>query len=298
MTKRIIRLTEGEFKHIIKEAVTQVLQQSSDENTQNLPHRDDVFNLDKIPIEVLDKSYVRYEPYNLGITYRHPLRSISESIDFKKNIDEVRRIILSTYPLSEEQFIIMKGHNGMYAAILTSLVENNIKIIEEAMLKLGYFRSKPTDDKLLIDIKGRKWIDLRFEPTPSNDLTDYVRQNYQYVYHLAPSIFEDSIKEKGLQPSNNNAEFKYYEPRVYVMKGGVTKNAVQELANELYQQAKQKGYTNLSSIYCLFTIDLNKIDKNVRFYGDINEAEGLFITSPIKPKAFTKITKIEASSQT
>ena len=44
---------------------------------------DDVFNLGNIPLEVLDKSYVRYEPYNLGITFRHPLRRIAESSDFK-----------------------------------------------------------------------------------------------------------------------------------------------------------------------------------------------------------------------
>lgn len=36
--------------------------------------KNDIFDLTEIPMEVLDKSYVRYEPYNLGITHRHPLR--------------------------------------------------------------------------------------------------------------------------------------------------------------------------------------------------------------------------------
>ena len=36
--------------------------------------KNDISDLTEIPMEVLDKSYVRYEPYNLGITHRHPLR--------------------------------------------------------------------------------------------------------------------------------------------------------------------------------------------------------------------------------
>ena len=36
--------------------------------------KNDIFDLTEIPMEVLDKSYVRYEPYNLGVTHRHPLR--------------------------------------------------------------------------------------------------------------------------------------------------------------------------------------------------------------------------------
>ena len=125
-------------------------------------------DLSRIPIEVLDKSYVRYEPYNLGITHRHPLkkhRIIKES-DFKQKAQYAKDVILNTYPISEEQFVIVEGHNGMFTAILTSLIENNVEIIEEAMLKLGFFRCKPTD-KTLQDSKSRKWIDLRFEPNPS-----------------------------------------------------------------------------------------------------------------------------------
>ena len=120
-------------------------------------------NINSIPIEVLDKSYVRYEPYILGITFRHPLRRISENVDFKGKIEEAKKVILSTYPISEEQFIIRNGGNDMYAEILVSLVENNVEIIEDAMLKLSFFRSKLTEEKLLTDIKNRNWIDLVFE---------------------------------------------------------------------------------------------------------------------------------------
>lgn len=293
MAKKIFRLTESKLRHIIKEVIREELT-SNEQEQVNLPHSSDIFNLDSIPMDILDNGYVRYHPYTLGIPYRHPLRKITEDVDYKQNIKEVKDVITSTFPISDKQFIIKEGHNGMYAAILASLVEDNVEIIEKAMNKLGYFRSNPTDERLLCDKKNRKWIDLRFEPIKSNDLTDYVRENYDYIYHLAPSIFESSIKSKGIIPSNNNSEFKYYEPRVYVMKGSVSTDAMQELVNELYQQAKGKGYENLSPKYSLFTISLDKIDDNVCFYGDINEAEGLFITSPISPQAIVKVDSIIA----
>ena len=193
MAKKVIRPTEGELSKIVSDVVKDE-QMERRSNSENYPSSDELFNLDNISMDVLDRGYVRYAPYNLGITYRHPLRRINEEIDYRKQIEDAKNVIISTYPLSQEQFIIREGHNGMYAAILASLVENNVEVIEKAMFKLGFFRSKPTDDKLLYDKKNRKWIDLRFEPIHSNDLTDYVRTNYKYAYHLAPKIFEESIK--------------------------------------------------------------------------------------------------------
>ena len=81
---------------------------------------------------------------------------------------------------------------------------------------------------------------------------------------------------------------------MYVIKGRATANDIQELANELYQQAKQKGYPDLSKEYSLFKIDLSKIDNSVRFYGDINEEQGLFVLSPISPQAIAGIKRITA----
>lgn len=164
-------MTESKLRHIIKEVIREELT-SNEQEQVNLPHSSDIFNLDSIPMDILDNGYVRYHPYTLGIPYRHPLRKITEDVDYKQNIKEVKDVITSTFPISDKQFIIKEGHNGMYAAILVSLVEDNVEIIEKAMNKLGYFRSNPTDERLLCDKKNRKWIDLRFEPIKSNDLID------------------------------------------------------------------------------------------------------------------------------
>ena len=121
-----------------------------------------VFNWGGIPLETLDKGYVRYEPYNLGITYRHPLRSAGGT-EHKGNCDEAKRIILSTYPMYDEQIQIVEGPDGTNMALLVSLLENNVEVIEDAMRKLGFLRNKLADENILVDIKGREWVELRFE---------------------------------------------------------------------------------------------------------------------------------------
>lgn len=255
---------------------------------QKYPHSNDCFNLDNIPLEALDKLWLPMSSFNIGLPHRHALRLVGESIDFKGNIEKAKEVITSTYPIDPNFFQIKEGSNGMFAALLMSLYVDNIQVIEESMLKLGFYRANPTDKQLLEDIKGRQYITLRFEPTPANDLTNEVRK-YKYVYHTTPSIFEDSIRKNGLRPSNSNAEFRYYEPRVYLMKETISKGDKQNLINTLFHQAKQKGYDNLSPNYTMFIISVNQIPTNVRFYGDINEENGLFITHQISPNAFSAI---------
>ena len=51
----------------------------------------------------------------------------------------------------------------MNIALLVSLLENNVEVIEDAMRKLGFLRNKLADENILVDIKGREWVELRFE---------------------------------------------------------------------------------------------------------------------------------------
>lgn len=123
---------------------------------------EDIFNLSRISIELLDKSFVRYEPYNLTITHRHPLMKgrVALGIDFKREAKYAKEVIIKTYPISEEQFAIDEDRNYIY--VLASLLENNVEIIEDAMSKLGFVRCEQTGH-LLQDSKGWRWIRLKFE---------------------------------------------------------------------------------------------------------------------------------------
>lgn len=262
----------------------------------NCKSSDDIFDLDKIPMSVLDKGYERYNPYLLKIDHRHPLstRCVCESTDYLEQITRVKEIITTTFPISEKQFKIEKGNHGLYAAVLVSIIDNNIDIIEKSMNTLGFFRSKPTDKNLLIDRKNRQWIDMRFEPSKPDDITDTIREESDIVYHAAPIIFKEKILKDGLTVSNSNPEYQYSEERVFLAEGTSAEDDLQALVNSLYDQAKKKKIENLTTLYAIFAIDLKKLDKNIRFYYDINEPKGIYAIKSIPSSVITYLRVMKA----
>ena len=284
------------INEVIKRAVHNYLMEVY--NGQRSKSKDGVFDLDKIPMYILDKAYKRYHPYTLNISHENPLsrtNRITESTDYFEQINNVKKTILSTFPIYDEQFIIIQGSHKLFAAILVSLTDDNVEIIENAMEKLGFFRSQPTDEQLLTDRQNRQWIDLRFEPISPDDVTDEIRKKYNFVFHLTPSIFANRVEQNGPNISNNNSSFKYSKSRAYVTEGDITDVEIQRLANTLYEQAKRANIQNLSNIYVLFKIDLEKVNKDVRFFYDINEAKGLYTTKPINADAIFAVKNITAN---
>ena len=274
------------------------LQDSLNGHENELPHFDENFNLDEIPIDVLDKAWERYHPYLMNIYHRHPLanRLFIEGTDYKKQIEGVREIITTTFPIPQTCFKIVSGNNGMYAAILVALLDDNVDVIEQAMEAKGFFRSKPTDDKLLSDRKNRRWIDVRFEPKFPDDVTEEIHRKYNCLYHLSPKSFEVAITMFGFKASNKNADYRYSEDRVYFLKGDANDADIQALVNTLYIQAQNKHYPNLSPKYVLFKIDLAKLGNEYRFFYDINEPEGIYSTKDIPPSVIVGKKEITAST--
>lgn len=264
---------------------------------QRIHRKDDIFDLDKIPIEILDKGWKRYHPYIFNIDHRNPLANrVVESTDYEKQIKVVRDAILKTFPISEEQFVIKEGHHKLFAAILVALTDDNVDIIEQVMESKGFFRSQPTDDKLLYDRKNRKWIDIRFEPKDPDDITEKIHRKYKVLFHLSPSIFEEKILEEGLHTSNKNSDYKYSEPRIYLIEGNSDSDDIQELVNTLYIQAQKRGIKDLKPNYTLFTLDVKKMGYDIRFYYDINEPKGIYTKVDIPPKYIIKHENIKAQS--
>lgn len=129
--------------------------------------KDDVFDLDKIPMSMLDKWWKRYNPYLLMYDHRHPLNScyFVEGADPFEQIMRVKNIILSTFEIDEELFKVVKSPNGLIAANLVPIEENNVEVIEESMEHLHSRRIKSADENIIADDKNRKWISLRFGGT-------------------------------------------------------------------------------------------------------------------------------------
>lgn len=263
---------------------------------ENRNSKDDVFDLDKVPMSILDTGWQRYNPYLLKIDHRHPLstRRICESSDYLERATKVKEIITTTFPISKEQFEIIENNHGLYAALLIAVTDNNIDIIEKSMETLGFFRNGPTDHVLLVDRKERQWIDMCFEPSKPDDVTDTIREESDIVYHAAPIIFKEKILKDGLSASNNNSEYRYSEERVFLAEGTSTEYDLQALVNSLYDQAKGKGIKNLTTIYAIFVIDLKKLDGNIRFYYDINEPKGIYAITNIPSSVITFLRVMNA----
>ncbi|MBO7561656.1 MAG: hypothetical protein J6T04_02070 [Bacteroidales bacterium] len=293
MRKRTIRLTQENLKDIVEETVKRVLPLINHQ-----PSKDDIFDLDSIPMDILDNGWQRYHPYLFTIDHRNPLanRVVEESTDYKKQILLVKEAIVKTFPIDETQFVIKEGSHGLYAAILVALTDDNVDIIEQAMEDKGFFRSQPTDEKLLLDRKNRTWIDVRFEPKEPDDVTQEVHRKYSILYHLTPSVFEDNVKKDGLKVSNNNPNYRYSESRVFLSEGDVTDEDIQQLVNTLYAQAQDRHINGLTPEYSLFAFDLSKMGNDFRFFYDINEPKGLYTKIPIPPTYIVQVKHISAES--
>lgn len=259
---------------------------------------DDIFNLDSIPMEVLDNAWKRYHPFLFSIDHRHPLSNnlLEEGTDYRKQLEFIKDVITNTFPIPQENFVIKEGNHGLFAAILIALTDDNLDVIEDAMEKKRFFRSQPTDEKLLTDRKKRKWLDVRFEPMDPDDVTEDIHRLYGYLYHLAPSKFEKEIKDNGLLVSNRNSEFRYSEERVFFMEGDVSDKDIQALVNTLYAQSLKKNIEGLTPSYTLFKFDLNKLESNFRFFYDINEPKGIYTKSNVPPSAIVEMKTIIAKT--
>ena len=291
MRKKVVKPTESQLKETMAEPIKTLLPKTTAQSS------DGTFDLNEIPMDILDRGWTRYHPYLYTIDHGNPLanRVIEEANDYKKQILIVRKAIIDTFPISEEQFKIKEGCHGLYAAILVALADDNLDIIEQAMENKGFFRGQPTNDQLLYDRKNRKWIDVRFEPKEPDDVTEELHRKYSKLYHLTPTIFEEKILENGLKISNNDPNYRYSGSRAFLSEGDADMNDIQNLANTLFAQAQNRGVRNLTPNYTLFTFDLDKMGNEIRFFYDINEL-GLYTKVEIPPTYIIKKERVVVQS--
>jgi len=169
----------------------------------NIPYRESSLTIHDVIMQLKvyasDDGFVRYEPYNLGVALRHPLRLVTKNAKFCGNAIEAKRILLSTYPLINEQVVIVKKHNCIYITILAALIENNVEIIEKAMYKLGFSGCNFIEEKFHIDKKGRKWIDLRFETAKQShvcyNMDFYMQKKFPNIHEVVILKIRPYMKE-------------------------------------------------------------------------------------------------------
>lgn len=255
------------------------------------PSSDKNFDLDIIPIEILDKGWERYHPYTLTMDHRNPLANREVDADSGKQIALVRSAIARTFPIDESQFAISQSSHGFNVSILVALADDNLDIIENIMERKGFFRCQPNEDKLLVDRKNRKWLDVRFEQKEPNDVTEEVHIKFSVLIHLTPSIFEGRIQKTGLTVSTNDPDYRHSETRALSGLGDMSTEDIQQLAKTLFSRAQGMTLPNLSPDYCLFIFDLAQVGNDIRFFYDSN---GLYTKVAIPPKFIQRIEHVTA----
>ena len=149
---------------------------------QALSDHDEVFDLNQIPMEVLDKGWKRYHPYLLIGDELHPL-SFGRPVVGDTTLavlQNIKKLIVNTFEIDEKQFVIMNDYQGLSASILIALCDDNVEVMEAAMQTQWYFKEDSTWDQLLEDRKGRRWMNVRFKKADR----ERIRPAYDYLYYL------------------------------------------------------------------------------------------------------------------
>ena len=261
------------------------------------PSYDDIFDLRRIPKDILERNYVSYAAYivNAGCDSRlvrlEDGSFLGEPSGYKADAEEAKRDITKVFPIDDiYQFQIVESYHKISVALLIASFKENEEIIIESMAQHNFFLSQKAKNTLSLD--GKTWFSLRFEPIEQEDITETVRKENNVLYHISPVLNEQSILENGLRAFNNNPVYKYPNPRLYLIEQRASKKDITRLAKDLFRQAVQKKIENLSPKYTLFSIDLKKVPEYTRFFYDVNEEFGLFCHIGISNKALSVIDHI------
>lgn len=192
-------------------------------------------------------------------------------------------MIISTFPISDEQFRIIEDGQVLYIAILVAWTDDNVEVIEKAMESQGVLPSQSAEATILQDCENRRWFDIRFEPICPDDVTEEINEKYDNLYYLAPSAIEPDVERDGLIIAKGNSECWCSKAQNFE-DGDMSDACIQEHANKLYAQAISNSQAELSPNYTLFMVDLSLVGKSTRFFYD-NSEKRLYTKVAIPPFA-------------
>lgn len=224
-------------------------------------------DLSKIPIKTLKKQYVNFKSIvKSPPTFGDPLMPISKKNRLNEgnnrktfDIEDVKKTILKNYKLEEEQFIISLENNDIKVALFVPHIGDNEELIIEDMKSLGYYETI----RGIVEIDDMEYTMIRFDPRYPKDITGEVHK-MKFIKHLTPKYNLDSIKENGFVPLHKNEVFKY-PPRIHFLKESIDEKNLLYLGEQLCEHNSNKEN---DGTYIMFTLDVSRIPKNVKFIGD------------------------------
>lgn len=204
-------------------------------------------------------------------------------------IDTVKKDISFLFDLEPWQFTIENRANDIKCALVIPDIDDNWKLIIKSMKQLGWYCAT----KVRFNKYNNDWLILRFEPMYDLDVTDDIHK-LSIIYHISPYNNYKSIKKNGFMPYSKNNLFDYPD-RVHFIKGvnNINKNNLLNLIQELYNINMNKDITK----YNIYTLDVNKIPKYIKFQNDPNMDNGIFTYNKVPYSAVSNTELIDLSKE-
>lgn len=248
----------------------------NDNSGNDNPNDSDSFDISSIPIEELKRQYIDYNLIIGLCSEDNPLRFIKEDKEdgTSRPLGEVQNAMLDKYHFHEWQFRIEQGKNNVEICMVIPQIGNNIQMVTTDMDFFGYFCSY----KIEVEFENLVYLKMKFEPIFQDDVSKIIRE-YEFLYHATPSSNVSQILEQGIKPLSDNHLFSY-PPRVFLMKGDVTIEGQNLIAQTLFRFS---GREENELEYTILTLDVDSIPQNIPFYYDPNHEHGVFTNSAISP---------------
>ena len=222
-------------------------------------------------------------------TFNNPLSylmkdKLNESLIQTYPIDKTVKYIRNYFNLKEDMVVPIKNEDGIYIVVYMPNFGDNLEYMLKAMQFCGYYLASPRKELVEKD----KWVELQFEPVHVVDNSQQIRKEERVLYHLTPSYNEGKIKNYGFIPKSKNSKFDYPD-RIYLIRGCASREEIFNIGQQLYKNNKSERNNGL---YTLYTIDLDKLPKNIRLFNDQNYSYGVYTTDNINIDAIIKKEKL------
>lgn len=256
----LIRLTENDLKNIVGDSVNNILS-------------------DFLPTK-------RHASFDNPIS-RSMRLPLSEGLIKTYPLEKTISYIKAYFNLSDDDIYPLHAENGReQIAIKVPIVGNNLELVKKAFALCGYYLGYPKDE----NIQSNKIYELQFEKKYDDDFSKELKEHETTLYHVTPIYYAEKIKRIGITPRSRNKEFGYPDRSYFVI--GSARPILPYLVWELYASAENKLHNGK---YAAFSIGLNKVPKEMRFYLDPNSKYSVYTYENIAPNAIIGVEEISVS---
>jgi len=248
----------------------------------------ELFNIDDIPLSLLNKVYIDYEPLYDDMIDIHYLEEsvVYESYNNGSNIfttTDIINKIKDTYQLDDFQFKIANT-NGVdfisvkkffaeipeYFSLKTVMlipdINKNRYIIEQFMDDHGYFLAQIAAKQ---DRLGRHWFVMLFDPKKQESIKKQVLKTHTISFHTTPIANKESIEKYGIKAKTAYNPYKSNDKRIYLYLGNVNDPQYIQMMESISRKNMEHDKL-FTGQFIEYKISLDLLPENIEFFIDIH----------------------------